>query len=490
MRRIAPLSIGLGLILALGCYTDDTGGPTGGRPLTPRVTVRMTDAPFPFDSVTGVNLYIDSIEASTAADSTGYTQPGGAFAGIAGPHRAVNLLDFTQGSTDLLGQGTLQAGQYQSVRVTIDVDSSSVVWSGGILKPVHWGGSGRIQLYAVVEPAFSVADSGADLILDFDVGRSFAYNVPVAGEFDFLPYLRAVNSAETGTIAGTVRDTLTPGMPQPVANADVDVIRQSDGGLVATGRTDAAGHYVVAFLPPDAYSVQAVQPLIPALRVTAVSGVQVTKQQTTVQDVTLASFGAQPASIQITGPATVGVGGVIVLQAAVTDSLGFPVVDPTVTWTSSNPGIARTEGFNSVMDSTFGVAPGSAYVYAATNSLKDSVLIFVDTASTPDSTGGGGGGGGGGGDGLQVVISPALAIDTLAVGDTATFTAYVADSVGNPVTGHSLLWLATDSTVLALSEPSMAGDSLSVTLTVLRAGQATLEAVSDDKHSSVLIVTH
>jgi len=487
MRRIAPLSIGLGLILALGCYTDDTGGPTGGKPLTPKVTVHLTDDPFPFDSVAAVNLYVDSIEASTAADSAGYLTPEGAFVTIAAPHRAINLLDFQQGAAELLGQGTLKVGQYKSIRMTIDADSTSVLWSGGIPMEVDWGRTGRIQLYAVVEPAFSVADSGADLVLDFDVGRSFQFNQLGRREFDVQPNVRAVNSAETGAIEGTVTDTLTPGSPQPVANANVTVILQNTYITTATGRTDAQGHYKVAFLPEDVYQVQVVQPLIPALRAASISGIQVTKRQTTALAVVLPSYGAQPASIHITGPDAVSVGGHIILQATVTDSQGNPVLNPTVTWTSSNPGIARTEGFHSVMDSTFGVAPGSAYVYAATNSLKDSVLIFVDTTSTPDSTGGGGGGGG---DGLQVVIAPALAIDTLAVGDTATFTAYVADFLGNPVTGHSLVWITTDSTVLALSEPLMAGDSLSVTLTVLRAGQATLEAVADDKRSSVLIVTH
>ncbi|HWZ29238.1 MAG TPA: DUF4382 domain-containing protein, partial [Gemmatimonadales bacterium] len=326
MRRIAPLTVGLLLAAALaqGCYTDDTNGPTGGRPTTPVVRVHLTDDPFPFDSVASVNIYIDSIEASTAGDSAGYLTPGGAFVGVAGPHRAVNLLDFTQGAVELLGQGTLQVGQYKSIRVTIDVDSSSVVWSGGIPMTVAWGDHGRITLNAVVEPVFAVADSGADLVIDFDVGRSFPFNQLGQREFDFFPVLRAVNSAETGAIEGVVTDTLTPGSPQPVANANISVISQTTYTVTATGRTDAAGHYKVAFLPPGTYQVQAVQPLIPALRLALVSGVAVTRQQTTSLPITLASFGAEPASVHITGPSTVTVGGHIVLHAAVTDSLGNP----------------------------------------------------------------------------------------------------------------------------------------------------------------------
>ena len=490
MRRLPSLTVGLALaaVLTQGCYTDDTGGPTGGQPLTPKVTVHLTDDPFPFDSVAAVNLYVDSIEASTAADSAGYLTPEGAFVTIAAPHRAINLLDFQQGAAELLGQGTLKVGQYKSIRMTIDADSTSVIWSGGIPMEVDWGPTGRIQLYAVVEPAFSVADSGADLVLDVDVGRSFQFNQLGRREFDVQPYVRAVNSAETGAIEGTVTDTLTPGFPQPVANANVTVILQNTNITTATGRTDAQGHFKIAFLPEDAYQVQVVQPLIPALRSVAVSGVQVTKQHTTSLPIVLPTYGAQPAGIHITGPNVVGVGGHIILRATVTDSLGNPVLNPTVTWTSSNPAILFTEGFNSLTDSTFGVAPGTAKIYASVSTLRDSLTITVDTGSVPDSTGGTGGGGGG--DFGAIVITPALATDTLAVGDTATFSAYVADSLGNPVSGRTITWAASDSTVLGISQPLTVGDAVSVTITVLKAGQATLEAVSNAQRAAVLIVTH
>src|SRR4029077_14451257 len=106
-----------------------------------------------------VNIYVDSIEASPAADSLS----GGAYVTIASPHRAINLLAFQQGAADSLGAGTLKVGQYKSFRVTIDVDSSSILWSGGIPMQVQWGVTGRIQLNVVVEPLFAVGDSGADL---------------------------------------------------------------------------------------------------------------------------------------------------------------------------------------------------------------------------------------------------------------------------------------------------------------------------------------
>src|ERR1700704_1632853 len=61
------------LVLALsigGCYQDDTTT-TAPQRLRPRITVRLTDAPFPYDSLHGVTIYVVRIEASTAQDSSG-----------------------------------------------------------------------------------------------------------------------------------------------------------------------------------------------------------------------------------------------------------------------------------------------------------------------------------------------------------------------------------------------------------------------------------
>lgn len=65
MRRLAPLMAGMALVLTLGCYTDDVGGPGGGKPANPLVRVLLTDDPFPFDTLLAVNLYVVDIGAST-----------------------------------------------------------------------------------------------------------------------------------------------------------------------------------------------------------------------------------------------------------------------------------------------------------------------------------------------------------------------------------------------------------------------------------------
>jgi len=47
--------------MTVACYQDDTTGNTNTSPLT---NVLLTDAPFPFDTVQGVNVYVISVSVS------------------------------------------------------------------------------------------------------------------------------------------------------------------------------------------------------------------------------------------------------------------------------------------------------------------------------------------------------------------------------------------------------------------------------------------
>src|SRR5947208_16855742 len=71
MSRRVALPVIAAVLLAGGsaCYQDDSSnGPASRKPLA---KVLLTDAPFPYDSVTSVNLYVVRLEASTQMDATG-----------------------------------------------------------------------------------------------------------------------------------------------------------------------------------------------------------------------------------------------------------------------------------------------------------------------------------------------------------------------------------------------------------------------------------
>ena len=424
-------------IAVAACYQDSVLHPPAIAP----TKVFITDDPFPFDTVGSVDIYVTKIEACACQDTTNQT---GSWVTIAAPNKAFDLLTLQQGATAFVGQGTIDAGHYAAIRMTIDVDQSSIKYVDGSNAQVLWPypHSGAIVLYALVEHPLAVAATGAEIVIDFDVGRSFLYHFTNNYDFVMLPTLRAVNNAATGSIAGTVTGPDIEGNPTPIKNANISVF----GGdptrfsgtwyLVATGRTDAQGHYVVSFIDAGNWIVQAEQPDLPGLAVAVTPNVPVSVGDTTRLDIALQRQ-AQGSFIHISGPSSVGFGGTIALVAAVGDSSGIPEASPQVTWTSRNPAIAAVmldSGF--VADSlsriqVLGVSVGSTWIVAASGILQDSVLIQV--INTPPS-------------------NPVASIDlapvsmTLAKGDSNFFTATLRDSAGTVLTSPQISWFLTDST--------------------------------------------
>ena len=427
MSRRATLAGCLTLALSLaGCYQDDTtaNSPQG---LRPRITVRLTDAPFPYDSLHSVTVYVVRIEASTAQDSSG----GDPWATITEPRKSFDLLALQQGTTALLGEGEMPAGRYHRVRMTIDTSLSSITWNDAAQTPAHVNWYGRSSIYASVEYPVDVPTEGADIVLDFDVGRSFLYNFSSNNNaFDFNPILRAINSAAVGAIAGTVTQD-SGGATIPVPNAQVSVYTDSIGyNLEATGRSDQAGHYKVGFLPPGSYLVKIQEPFIPSLELVATPNVQVTAGGTATVSVTLPQAGAGHAYIHISGPTQVGVGGIIYLYAAVGDASGHPVY-PAITWTTSDPAVATVSTpTDTGAAMVTGRQAGVATIYATTSGLTDSLIVHVVMLGSV----------------ATVSIVPANA--TVTVGDSGVFLeAVVRDSAGH-VLDAGASWFSSDTTVV------------------------------------------
>src|SRR5438034_1086790 len=83
------------------------------------IQVFLIDAPFPYDQVARVDVYIVRVAAGTSADTTD-----GAPRVIAAPHRAYNLLALGNGAAAKLGEGILLSGQYVQLLITMDADAS------------------------------------------------------------------------------------------------------------------------------------------------------------------------------------------------------------------------------------------------------------------------------------------------------------------------------------------------------------------------------
>ncbi|NIM49558.1 MAG: DUF4382 domain-containing protein [Gemmatimonadales bacterium] len=270
---------------------------------TSLTSVLLTDAPFPYDRVARVDVYIVRIMASEKADTGSNvedsTQTG--LRTIVEPNQRYDLLTLQGGRTAPLGDANLPATVYRSVRLTMSTDSSSItlkdgtVLTGASSPGVAWQGEGVISLNAVVHEPVEIADTGAVIVIDFDVGRSF---IPVGADtvggstgFLFIPYIRAVNSAGTGSISGAVVGADQGG---PIPGAAIRVflgdpaMPENTWALMSSGKADAVGSFQIGYLTPRTYIIRVDAPASSAYGHAVVPAVVVTAgQETSVGTVTL-----------------------------------------------------------------------------------------------------------------------------------------------------------------------------------------------------------
>lgn len=269
----------LGLLAA--CGGESGSGPRGGT------RILLTDSPFPYDRIARVDVHVVRVQIAATADTS--DPSGNQWTTIVEPNRTINLLELHSGTTTLLGETTVNASSVGAVRVVINTAQSSVTDNAGQPVTVRWPVNGELAMHAYVQASLAQfsPDVAQDLVIDFDVGRSFE-EVLGDGSLTFIPWIRALNAAGAGAVAGVVRD----GSGQPVPNVAVTVLNGSAATSpmtwwkIATGRTDAQGKYKVAFILPGNYVVRA-EPLgVPALGCLDQTGVAIGGGETTL-DLTL-----------------------------------------------------------------------------------------------------------------------------------------------------------------------------------------------------------
>lgn len=385
MSRLFLTLLAVGTI-GVACYQDDTTGTPNTKPMT---NVLLTDAPFPFDTVQSVNVYIISVSVSTEPD-TGSSANNMNWVTVAEPHRQIDLLQLQQGDTALLGGEQIPAGQYRAVRVILDTDSSAGIrYKNGAQAQVHWNGAGRQELHAFVEAPFDVPEQGTDIVVDFDVGRSFHYNDFGDGAFNFFPWIRAVNRAATGDIVGTItRDTSGGGTAGPVRNATISAWGGGPNNwyITSTGVTDADGHYRLAYLLPGTYIVGVDAPASTGLRADLDSNVVVSQGAASTHNVTLSAFAG---SILINGASSMLVNRTNRLEAFVINAQHQQDPDAPVAWQNLDTAVL---GLVAYPESTHvarvtSKIVGTGRIVATSGPFADTLVIHVaaDTSSGPSA---------------------------------------------------------------------------------------------------------
>lgn len=182
MRHTLLLAVALG---ALACGTTDvTSVPRG----TGILRVQLTDAPFPFDSVKSVDIWVVRVDAKLAeADSNAAARGAsddsasvGGWTTISRPDRSFDLLTLRGGTVADIGQDTLPVGAYRGFRLVIDPSKSEVELKNGMVltgssdPSVTFPSASRTGIKVnLAQPITVGEDSTSTVLLDFDLDNSF-----------------------------------------------------------------------------------------------------------------------------------------------------------------------------------------------------------------------------------------------------------------------------------------------------------------------------
>ena len=249
--------------LAFAACSDSSGTGTG------MLTVRLTDAPFPFSDVASVDVYVVRVDAKAAsttdAEATDENNQNG-WTTIATPNALINLLDLGDGKTMNLGATTLPTGNYQSFRLVLDTDKSSITLKDGTKPEIKFPSAGQSGIKVILDNPIQLTENGSVMTLDFDIGRSFvARGNDAKNGFIFKPVIHAVAEDITGSVTGSVHANSATGPAVPDATVEVltagSLITDTDPThVVRTTSTDASGNFRIAFLLPGTYVLRATPP--------------------------------------------------------------------------------------------------------------------------------------------------------------------------------------------------------------------------------------
>jgi len=349
------------------CTNDGTVGRTG------HTRVLLTDSPFPYDRIARVDVHIVRVQVAASADTVNPQ----AWTTLVEPKRTVNLLELQSGQTTLLGETAVNANTVGAVRLVINTSLSSVTDNAGRAVNVHWPVQGEFSIYSYVQGSLASFAEGTpeNLVIDFDVGRSFE-DVLGDGSLVFIPWIRALDEAGAGAVAGVVRGP--DGSPVSTAAVTVlagDVTKSPDTWWkIATGKTDAQGHYKVSYILQGTYIVRA-EPLgvAPPLGCADKTGIVVSNGETANVDISLPSPPGTCARYTSGGggPDSTGSGGG---GSGGGDNTGGPVASVTITVWPPDGIVGDSSGAHANL---FNANGSSLYNRAVTWAVADPTIVQI-----------------------------------------------------------------------------------------------------------------
>ncbi len=234
---------------------------------TGTLSVHLTDAPFPYDLVAEANVTVFKVDArgkfdkmKTAETDSLESESSSPFITLMENEIDVNLLDLTNGVTQQLAELEVPVGTYDLVRIY--VKGVNVVLTDGTTYDLQVPSGSQSGIKLFVKPGIEVNGGlSSDLLLDFDVSRSFVAKGStdklenITG-FNFKPVIKASNMTVAGTLMGLVtaqQDSTATAVG--VEGAEVSVFAADS--LSTTSFTNADGAYMIMGLDAGLYTVRA-----------------------------------------------------------------------------------------------------------------------------------------------------------------------------------------------------------------------------------------
>ncbi|MCR9251462.1 MAG: DUF4382 domain-containing protein [bacterium] len=210
------------------------------------LTLSLTDAPFPYDSVAETNVTISRIELNTGNDTIPTVL-------ITDQPQTYNILQLINGVSVNIGSVDLPAGTFDSFKLfisescvtmkngeTFEILLTDDILSGITIKPI-----GELEIQEFSNPTF---------LLDFNLGASFlpfVVDENIVG-FDLVPKITSIDLANSGSLSGIVTSQEDS---SPLGNAQISIFAEDT--LFTSSASNELGEYRIIGLPAGNYKVVA-----------------------------------------------------------------------------------------------------------------------------------------------------------------------------------------------------------------------------------------
>lgn len=248
-----------------------------------KLTVYLTDAPFPIGLVSKTIVNIDKIEVRKQASDTSNAE----FIVLMKEPIQVDLLSLSNGLTEQLASVYLDSGRYDMIRM--HVTDSKVILKDNTEFDLKIPSGSSSGLKVKIEPSIEVSSNQTiDVLLDFDVSKSFVAKGNWKGGnligFNFKPVVRGILLGMTGGIEGTVTDTTGTVLENAAVKVWLPTNELENDSLITSSFTNSDGKYKIIGILSGTYYLTAE---LDSFKTDTIWNVNVTQGQSGTVDVEL-----------------------------------------------------------------------------------------------------------------------------------------------------------------------------------------------------------